>query len=146
MQGVLTVSEVRDRLDTALTDAGYTRSRVVPDHFGRSTDHLIPGSYSISTPRTTLAQFDGRGRVGDEGEAETVIEVRTAYRLRPDDQSGDYGRGLDHEHQVLRALLDLDATYLQVMIDSVPSRTVSPAGDWVISLIRLTVFHRFTFA
>jgi|TARA_R100001530_G_scaffold124435_2_gene92637 hypothetical protein len=146
MLSVLTVSEVRDRIDTALADAGYTRSRFVPDLFGRDTDHLVSGSYSISTPATTLDQFSGRDQFTDEGEAETVVEIRTAYRIRPDSQSLDYGQALDQEHQVLRAALDLDTTYLQVRINGIPRRAVSSAGDWLVSTIRLTIFHRFTFA
>lgn len=69
MDSVMSVSQVRERLDSALTSAGYTRSRHVPELYGRDTDHLLPRSYSISTPVTVLEDFDGRERFGDEGEA-----------------------------------------------------------------------------
>jgi len=147
MESVLSVSQVRDRIDTALSSAGYQRSRHVPELFGRDTDHLLPRSYSISTPASVIEDFDGRERYGDEGEAQTTVEVRTAYRLRSDDQSGDYGQALDHEHRVIRAILtDTDTTYLQLRIQGVPRRQVTPGGDWMISTIRLLVFHRFSFA
>lgn len=142
----VTVSEVRDRIDVALTSAGYTRSRHVPEMYGRDTDHLLPKSYSISVPATSIEDYDGRERYGDEGEAITTVDIRTAYRLRADDQSGDYGRALDHEHTVIRVILtDTDRTYIQVQIVGIPRRTVTPGGDWLISLIRLQVYHRYTF-
>lgn len=142
----LSVSQVRDRVDVALQGAGFTRSRHVPELFGKDTDSLLPKSYSVSTPSTTLNDFDGRERYGDEGEAITLIEVRTAYRLRHDDQSGDYGRALDHEHEVIKAVMDgIDGTYLQLQIDSVPRRTVAPGGDWLLSTIRWRIYHRFAF-
>ncbi len=142
----LRVSQVRDRVDAALQSADYHRSRHAPDLFGRDADDLLPESYSISTPSSTYEDFDGRENYGDEGEATTTLEVWTAYRLRSDDQSGDYGEALDHEHEVLKTVLqDTDRTYMQIQLVDTPQRTVSPNGDWLISRLRFRIFHRLSF-
>tara|TARA_R110000824_G_scaffold2204_4_gene10347 strand:- start:31 stop:471 length:441 start_codon:yes stop_codon:yes gene_type:complete len=143
----LTVAEVRGRVDAALQAAPYVRSRHVPELFGLDTDLLLHKSYSVATPLTTVDGFDGREHYTDEGEAQTRVDVRTAYRLRGDGQSADYSAALDHEHLVLRTVMSSTVlTYLQLHVDGVPRRTVTPGGDWLISLIRFKVYHRFSFA
>lgn len=146
MSARLTVSQVRERFDAALVAGGFTRSRFAPDSFGRDTDHLLPKSYSVSTPSSSIDAFDGRDNYRDEGEATTRVEVRTAYRLRSDDQSGDYGLALDHEQAVIVAVMDgINGAKLHLRLDSVPDRSVSLDGAWLICRIRWTVYHRFSF-
>jgi hypothetical protein len=142
----LSVSTVRGRFDTALTGAGFTRSRVVPELFGRNTDHLLPLSFAVAVPSTSLQDFDGRERYGTEGEALTTVEIKTAYRIRPDNQSADYGSALDHEASVLTAVLGtINLSDMQVRPDGIPRRTVPSSGDWLISTITFSVYHRIDF-
>jgi len=141
----LTVSKVIARFDTALQLEEYNRSGIVPELFGRDTDHLLHKAYSIAAPSTDLADFDGREHYGDEGEAQTIIEVRTAYRLRPDGQPQDYSKALTHEHEVIKTILaKIDLQYISVAVEQA-TRRVTPGGDWLISLARFRVFHRYQF-
>lgn len=146
MSATLTVAQVRGRFDAALTSAGFARSRYPPELFGRDTDHLLPLSYSVATPSSTIEDFDGRENYADEGEARTRVEVRTAFRLRNDDPSGDYDRALDHEHAIIKAVMDgIDGAKLHLSLDAVLSRAVSLDGGWLISRIRWTAYHRLSF-
>ena len=139
------VSVVRARFDAALTGGGWVRSRFAPELFGRDTDQLLHKSYSVATPSTPLDIYDGRDRYRSEADATTTIEVRTAHRLRPDAASEDYDAALNHEAAALVVILDnVVKTYIHVRPEGTTRRTVTPAGDWLISLMTFTVHHPLT--
>lgn len=145
MNSVLTVAQVIARFDKALQDQSYNRSIYVPELLGRDTDHLLPRAYSIAAPQTDLEDFDGREHYGDEGEAQTSIDVRTIFPLRPDAPPQDYSAALDHEHDVIRAILDnIDLTYISVSVEQA-TRTILADGSWLLSTARFRVHHRFRF-
>ena len=146
MSAVLSVAAVRQRFDRALSDAGYTRSRFVPELFAYDADKLVHKSYSVGVGATELRTYDGRADlpVPDEGEAVTAIVLRTAYRLRGDNQLGDYDDALVHEQALLRAALDLDATYLHAAPLGI-AHQVTETGEWFISAITVRVWHRYAF-
>ncbi len=145
MNSVLTVAQVIARFDAALQSQSYVRSGYVPELLGRDTEQLLPRAYSIAAPQTDLEDFDGREHYGDEGEAQTLIDVRTIFPLRVDGQTQDYSAALDHEHDVIRAILDnLDLTYISVAVERV-TRSVLSDGSWILSLARFRVYHRYRF-
>lgn len=147
MGSCLTVAQVRARVDAALQAGAFVRSRHAPELLGLDTDNLMPGSYSISTPGTVTDQQDGRDRLYDVADATTTLEIRTVSRLRADAQSQDYDAALDHEHLVLRTVLqDTDLDVLALRVNGVPRRTLSSDGAWLTSLIRIEARHRFSFA
>lgn len=147
MDSCLTVAQGRQRIDKALQDAKLLRSRHAPELFGLDTDHLQDEAYSIAAPSSVIHDFDGRENIGDEGEAETIYEVRTCKRLRSDGVDGDYNKALDHEHRVIRTVLcDTDRSLsFHLAVEGVPQRAVSPSGEWLVSRIRFKAYHRFLF-
>ena len=88
--------------------------------------------------------FDGRDRFGTEGEAATVIGVKTAHRLTPDDPHGSYDLALDDEQGVITACLDVDTNMMDVRLESA-ERAVTPEGGFLVSSILLLVHHRYSF-
>ena len=144
MSAVLRVSAIRQRFDTVVNAAGYERSAYTYDRFGRDFDSLRPGSYSVGVPRSTFDAFDGRDRFGSEGEAETVIGVKTSHRLTTDDPHGTYDAALDAEQELITACLDADLGLMQVRLESA-DRAVTSDGGYLVSTVLLLVHHRFSF-
>lgn len=144
MSASLSVSQVRQRFDRALTDAGFVRSTYVPELYGYDVDHLVPRSYSVGVGATEIRTYDDRAHVPvpDEGEGVTLIVIRTSSRIREDAAIQDYDAALDHEQALLKAALDVDATYLHCVPVGI-SRQVTDTAEWLVSTITIRVWHRF---
>lgn len=143
----LTVAQVLQRVEKALTGAEFVRSVYVYDLFGQDTDHLLPQAFAVGAPSTLTEDFDGRENYGDEGEAQTNVLVRVAHRLRGDAQVEDYHEALLHEHRALKAVAsNVERTGgLKLQIQGIPQRLVNDTGEWMISTLQFRVFHRFAF-
>jgi hypothetical protein len=144
MSAVLRASTIRQRFDVVLKAAGYERSAYTYDRFGRDFDSLRPGACSVGVPRSTFDAFDGRDRFGAEGEAATVIGIKTSHRLTTDDPHGTYDAALDAEQELITACLDADLGLMQVRLESA-DRAVTTDGGYLVSTVMFLVHHRFSF-
>jgi len=137
----LTVSALRTRVATALAGlSGWTESRHPPGLFGRDTDSLLPGAFSVDVEDTSTHSGDGRQRISEGAYVSTTVTVRWAHRLRGDAPVSDYGAALDAEASAVVAVLgvsraDLHLTYVSSVRDT------SQEG-WLIGGIRFRALHR----
>ena len=144
MSAVLTVSQIIERFGDAMTTGKFIRSRWAFALFGQDTDQLMPRAFAVGVGASVIEDFDGRERYGDQGEARTTVFVRVASRLRGDAQVPDYREALDHEHDAVKAALDLDSSLFHTTVVRI-DRAVTASGEWMISTIEFVAYHRYSF-
>ena len=125
------------------TLSGFTLSRQLPDYFGRTRESVIHKSFSVSIP--TSNQFSAeRQRRGVGVYAETSVQIKFAYRLRPlDVYPTDYDLALNAEEQVINKCLssyasispEVQVRYLQ------SSRVATDSQEYMIHTIDFIVLH-----
>lgn len=135
----LTRRQVCTTIATALTGIGLTRSRFAPDWFGYDADKLVHKCFAVGDRVCRPNRLDDRQRHYENGQAQTDIVVKTAYRIRPDNMLEDYSDAQDHEELVARAVVAVNLKIQQGAM----TYTLPESGDWRIATLLFTAFHRW---
>ena len=140
----LSVSTIRQRMQaqisTSLGAQGWRPSRFVPQLFGRDTDMINPKVFSVGVERTDTS--GDRQRISEGTMVYTGLVVKFAWRLRADNQIADFDAALDAEEDLMVACMSASLIDLHIRLEGIPSRTVSPDGDWFLGELTFRAQHR----
>ena len=138
------VSTIRARIATAVDAvSGFTESRYVYDLFGSDSRHIMHKAFAVGVNQTT-SKPTARTRRHSGQWAVTTYAVKFAVRIRADAQVADYDAALNLEEDVVQAALAMAQTSVSsIELASVPTRTVSPGGEWFLGQIAFEVTHLY---
>jgi len=138
------VSTIRARLAAAIDAvSGFAESRYVYDLFGSDSRHIMHKAFAVGANQTT-AKPQARARRHSGQWATTTFAVKFAVRIRADAQVADYDAALNLEEDVVQAALAMAQTNItSIELASVPSRTVSPEGEWFLGQVVFSVVHLY---
>lgn len=153
----LSVRRIRQRVQDAIAAAMGPGSTVSPPwHASRYAWPIFPGSgdtrkivtraYAVGIVGTEVdpRSRQHRGTAGDDALATTTVSVRYTCSLRADGHVGDYDAALDHEADLVEAVLTMSADPdLNIRLSSIQARDVIADGTIYVGDLRFAVLHGY---
>ncbi len=142
----LSCSELRAAVASQIDSiSGYRQVQMLPDYFERTQNTLAHKGFSVGIATSNGLNERQRRSVGLF--VESVVRVRIAYRIRPNDIILDYDAAMDAEKTVIGKVLDTYASIksgVEIRFSRV-TRFSPDSQEYLISDIEFLSVHTITF-